>query len=445
MSKINITRAQFSTVPPSGDPIPVHFNPTSLQHTVSNTLEEDRQDHQQYVKKSSAKLTMDLIFDTTDKGEDVRITTKKIEYLMKPAANKQKKQVPPIVLFEWGVFKFQGLVESFRETIDYFSGDGVPLRASINLTLARQEKVFEDTGKGGGDGQKDSTDVKGRKLGGGSSAAPSTDAVDVPGGEEQNATDMAAMGGDPEAGRDLAAFNDEENMRFPSGPFTVDASIELGGAVAFASGGASLSLDAGFGVSAGAGFGAGVSGGAGFGVSAGASFSARGGIGVSGGASFGASARGGAGFGAGAGFSAGASFGAGAGFSARTGLSAGAGASFDARAGMSATAGGVAVAGVSFRAGASASMGASFGGSASAGVMASQGAFAGLRVQQTRTRRYALDSSRFIQQTESITVATDRGARFRLGGQATFEESTSLSTDVGVGASLRTRIRFEEE
>src|SRR5919199_2114671 len=179
MSKIDITRAQFSTVPASGPPIPVHFNPASLQHTVTNQLsdpDDDKKDHQQYVKKSSAKLTMDLVFDTTDKGEDVRKTTKKIEKLMEPKEQKGKK-VPPVVLFEWGVFKFQGLVESYRETIDFFSGDGVPLRASVNLSLSQQEKVFEDTGKGGGAGG-----------GGAASGAgtPSEDAVDVPGGDGQN-------------------------------------------------------------------------------------------------------------------------------------------------------------------------------------------------------------------------------------------------------------------
>lgn len=53
-----------------------------------------------------------------------------------------------MVLFEWGSFKFQGLVESYKETIDFFAPTGVPLRASINLTLASQDKVFESLSQG---------------------------------------------------------------------------------------------------------------------------------------------------------------------------------------------------------------------------------------------------------------------------------------------------------
>ncbi|HEX8774567.1 MAG TPA: hypothetical protein VF735_13420 [Pyrinomonadaceae bacterium] len=415
MSKINIDRAQFSTVPSSGDPIRVHFNPSSLQLSVTNEMEPN---NQQFVKKNTTKLTLDLILDTTDTGEDVRNTTKKVVGLMQPKEEKKKK-VPPVVLFEWGNFKFQGLIESCKETIDFFSHDGVPLRASVNLSLSQQEKVFGDDKR---------ADVTGGSLvgGGGNQPPPGPDAVDVRRGDGQSATDMATTGGDPDAGRDIAAANDEESIRFPSGQMTLDPSVQLGSPVAFASG---ASPGIGGGVSAGAAFSAGTRGS--IGVGAGTGITARGGIGFSGGAAAGFSASAGARAGVGA------SFGASAGFSAgfKIGASAGFGAS------ASAGAGGGMGARASFTA--SASAGALFGGSASAGVTASQGAFSGLRVQ-TRTRRFNLDTSRFIQRSESATVTTDSGARFSVGGRATFEASTSLSTDVGASASLRTRITFEE-
>ena len=430
MSKINIRRAQFSTVPSSGDPLVVHFNPTSLQLVVSNQMEEDRQDHKQYVKKTTAKLTMDLVFDTTDKGEDVRNTTKKIENLMKPKENQRKKKVPPVALFEWGLFKFQGIVESYKETIDFFSRDGVPLRAGINLTLAEQDKVFEDNGQGGGDGSGSGSSPGGAT---GSGSPPSADAVDVATGNNRNTTDMATAGGDPEAGRDIAAANEEENMRFPSGAMTLDPSVQLGPPVAFASGGAGASL--GTGLSAGAGFGIGAK--AGIGISRGAGISARAGVGFS----AGAGARASIGIGGGAAVSAGAKIGGGgagvgsgfrasAGFVARGNMG---GAAFGASGSASANAG--------FST--SAVTGPAFGGSASAGVTATEGAFAGLRVK-TSTRRFTLDTSRFVQRNESASVTTDSGARFRIGGQATLEASTSLSTDVGAGAGVRGRIQFEE-
>src|ERR1043166_5648700 len=66
--------------------IPVHFNPASLQFTVTNTLREEGRGGQkkQYVTQSSGKLTVDLIFDTTDNGDDVRDTTKRIAKFMEP-------------------------------------------------------------------------------------------------------------------------------------------------------------------------------------------------------------------------------------------------------------------------------------------------------------------------------------------------------------------------
>jgi hypothetical protein len=435
MSKPQVKKAEFYAAPRKTGAQPlvtVHFNPASLQHTITNTLEENRSDHKQYVTKSSAKLTMDLIFDTTDKSEDVRKTTKKVADFMK-TDEKQKKRVPPIVVFEWGVFSFQGLVESYKETIDFFSSEGVPLRATINLTLSRQEKVFEESsggGAGGGGG------------GGADGSAPGEDAVDVQSGGDQSATDMAADAGDPGAGRDIAAANGEESMRFPSGPMTVDPSVQLGPPVAFASGGAGLSAGAGIGAGIGLGAGAGgLSAGGGFGisgglgVSGGAGLGLSGGLGASGAASFGAS--GGAGFGASAdiSISGGASIGAGAGL----GVGAvGASGSFGISAGVSASAS----AGLSMNG--SAGFSASFGGSASAGVTASAGAFAGLRSQARSRHTSTIDTERLIKQSDSVSVATDSGAKFRLGGRASFEESTSLSADFRGSANLRSRIRFEE-
>jgi hypothetical protein len=154
------------------------------------------------------------------------------------------------VLFEWGSFKFQGIVESYRETIDFFSSEGMPLRASVNLTMTAQTIVF-------------SADK----------AAARDTAVDVP-SSAGNASEVAAAGGNPDAGRGLAAANGLESMRFSTGPLTIDASVKLGGPVAFAGAGAGL----GIGVSGGASFG--VGGGASFGASAGASFRVNAGAGA---------------------------------------------------------------------------------------------------------------------------------------------------------------------
>jgi hypothetical protein len=244
------TRASFKPLngPEANQPFAVHFNPTSLQISISNTLEDKGQgkEKKQYVTKSSAKLSMDLIYDSTHDGTDVRLQTGKIAKLMEPAKRQGDNAAPPsVVLFEWGSFKFQGLVESYKETIDFFAPTGVPLRASINLTLASQDKVFESLSQG--------SDSKFEPL------------VQNLATSSESLTDVATQAGNPNAARAIAANNGLESIRFPAGAIALSAEIQLSPAAAFASGQAGLS----------AGFGAGIS--AGIGIDFGASFGVSGG------------------------------------------------------------------------------------------------------------------------------------------------------------------------
>lgn len=228
------TRASFKPLngPEANQTFAVHFNPTTLQISISNTLEDKGQgkEKKQYVTKSSAKLSMDLIYDSTHDGTDVRLQTGKIAKLMEPAKREGDNAAPPsVVLFEWGTFKFQGLVESYKETIDFFAPTGVPLRASINLTLASQDKVFESLSQG--------SDRKFEPL------------VQNLATSSESLTDVATQAGNPNAARAIAANNGLESIRFPAGAIALSAEIQLSPAAAFASGQAGL--NAGFGISGG--------------------------------------------------------------------------------------------------------------------------------------------------------------------------------------------------
>ncbi|MBE9064940.1 hypothetical protein [cf. Phormidesmis sp. LEGE 11477] len=213
----------------SGSEISVHFNPVSLDYTITNTLEEKGQGSKkkQFVSQSSGKLSMALIFDTTHDGSDVRIATSQIAQFMQP----NDEKAPPVVQFEWGAYSFKGMLESFKETIDFFAPTGVPLRSSINLTLSQQDVVFEPSVNSNFDG-KDSL---------------SPDTVDVPSNQStpQSTTELATKGGNPAAGRALAALNNQESMRFPSGAIAMPEGIDLKGPVAFSSGSSSGGLSLG--------------------------------------------------------------------------------------------------------------------------------------------------------------------------------------------------------
>ncbi len=49
---------------------------------------------------------------------------------------------------------FKGVVEQYKDTIDFFAASGVPLRASINLTLASQDVEFVSAKKRHGTGYR---------------------------------------------------------------------------------------------------------------------------------------------------------------------------------------------------------------------------------------------------------------------------------------------------
>ena len=268
-----------------GPPFAVQFNPASLEYTISNEFDDRNGDNgaRQFVKKSSGKLTMTLVFDTTPTGASVRDVTANIAALLEPAKDGSKKFAPKVE-FGWGTYSFKGVVEQFKETIDFFSASGVPLRSSISLTLASQEVEFQSN--------KSPAPTVDRN--------PRPDPVSAPPGA--GPADVASAAGDPRAARSIAAANGSASLRFGA-----EASLSVGGEI-------SLSAAASFsvGASAGAGIGGGIGGGAGIGVGGGA------GIGVSGGVGIGVS--GGAGIGV--------SAGAGASFSTNTAITATAGAAF---------------------------------------------------------------------------------------------------------------------
>lgn len=244
-----------------GQPFAVQFNPASLEYTITNEFDDRNGNNgaRQFVKKSSAKLTMTLVFDTTTTGESVRNVTANIAALLEPAPDGSKKFAPKVE-FGWGTYSFKGVVEQFKETIDFFSAGGVPLRSSINLTLASQEVEFQSN-------RSPSPSID---------RQPRPDPVATP--PDAAASDVANQLGDPRAARGIASANGAESLRFGSGAsLAVGGEVTLAAAASFSVGGG-VGIGGGFG--AGGGIGLGVEGGASFGVSGGVSFGAGAGVGV---------------------------------------------------------------------------------------------------------------------------------------------------------------------
>jgi hypothetical protein len=244
----------------SPDAVLVQFNPTALSYSVQNTLEKKGRDAnaKQFVSQTTAKLEFDLVFDSTHDGGDVRAETDRIKQFLNPGdKSSNKSQAPALIGFRWGTFVFKGIVESFKENLDFFSAEGVPLRSTLKIGLASQDPkdVFAALPPGHPDAAA--------AAGSGVSLAPV-------GG--RGTSGMAAQGGNADAGRALAAANGFESMRNPGASLAAVAGggIELKAAASFSVGvSAGLSIGAGAGIGGGAGLGLGVGIGGGMGPGAG--------------------------------------------------------------------------------------------------------------------------------------------------------------------------------
>ena len=238
----------------------VQFNPESLKVAFANQIQtpqgagdQSGTPARQFVGAGTTKLTLQLWFDVTQpmpEGEqavnDVRKLTQKVAYFITPV-QEGKQFVPPAVRFVWGSFQFDGLMESLEESLEFFSPEGRPLRASMVLNLS-QQKITEFTIK----------DVAAAGV-----STPGTRPL-TPAPENESLQSMAdkqGKGGDWQA---IAAANNIENPRLLAPGQLIDMNAS---------------------VSAGASFGAGVSGSVGFGAGAQVGLNAGASVSASGGAS----------------------------------------------------------------------------------------------------------------------------------------------------------------
>lgn len=101
----------------------------------------------QFVGKGTTKLNVQLWFDVTanvppgkENVSDVRELTKQIAYFI--TSRQDGNQPPPGVRFLWGSFKFDGIMDSLEESLEFFSNEGKPLRASVTLGMTQQGIEF---------------------------------------------------------------------------------------------------------------------------------------------------------------------------------------------------------------------------------------------------------------------------------------------------------------
>ncbi len=137
----------------------VQFNPDSLKVSFANQIaapsgsgDQNGPQARQFVGAGTTKLSVTLYFDVTaelpvdlPQVNDVRKLTERVAYFITPTtegSGRSTKYIPPSVRFIWGTFKFDGIMESMEETLEMFSFEGRPLRASVAIALT-QQKITE--------------------------------------------------------------------------------------------------------------------------------------------------------------------------------------------------------------------------------------------------------------------------------------------------------------
>lgn len=148
----------------TGGVFEVQYNPTEYSLSTGNQFAEIAipgldSPVLQFVRGNSETMTLELFFDTTDSGTGTEATsvTEKTDAFYRFIKIDPETHAPSIYRLTWGekfpntsaayesgaIHVFDCVVESVERKFTLFNRDGVPLRATITLSL-RQYKTLEE-------------------------------------------------------------------------------------------------------------------------------------------------------------------------------------------------------------------------------------------------------------------------------------------------------------
>jgi hypothetical protein len=138
--------------PETGPKIDCMFNPEKFGFTAANKWDPDKvpgkgRPAMKYAGGQSGSFNLSLVFDTTTTGGSVTNFTDKLLKLMEidttlPGYDQSRNNGrPPWVKFHWGthIHSYKAIITSTNVTFTYFSHEGLPLRANVELALTQFE------------------------------------------------------------------------------------------------------------------------------------------------------------------------------------------------------------------------------------------------------------------------------------------------------------------
>lgn len=139
-------KAEIFRVSDPSKKVTCQFNPKDFSITksvkwVEKIVDGKNTGDMEFAGGQAQDLVVDLMFDSTDTGSDVR---GKYSELLKMADidtaktnTTTRKGEPPECKFQWGSFlSFTGVIKSVAQDFILFKADGTPLRARVKVTFS---------------------------------------------------------------------------------------------------------------------------------------------------------------------------------------------------------------------------------------------------------------------------------------------------------------------
>lgn len=139
---------------PLTNSITVLFNPNKITYKRDVTYDsvqvpdEETGERLSYRGGHGATLNMDLFFDTTDTGDDVRDFT---DFLIGLTVLNDDTGQPPLCEFSWGEFTtspyhdFTAVVTELSVDYTWFLPNGKPVRADVHITFKQPDEAMGGT------------------------------------------------------------------------------------------------------------------------------------------------------------------------------------------------------------------------------------------------------------------------------------------------------------
>ncbi|MCP4369592.1 MAG: LysM peptidoglycan-binding domain-containing protein [Deltaproteobacteria bacterium] len=142
----------ISSVIKGGVTVEAMYNPNELTISTRNKFQRAAMPGlptpvTQFVSGETQTISLNLFFDTYEKGEDVRDYTSKVMELLKID---RKLHAPPVCKFDWGGSPisgdkkvFRGVIDSVSQKFTMFLDGGTPVRATLAVSISEYKTIAE--------------------------------------------------------------------------------------------------------------------------------------------------------------------------------------------------------------------------------------------------------------------------------------------------------------